>query len=138
MLDGDVGELFKDLPCCRCVNVIIKDDLIDLTQQSLLIQILQRSIQLERIGVFTIDNNIDLLAFLQKLIDPGLREVAGICYFAQIAEVILIGLIQQGNKLLVIVKNIACIDIVPVHVDLIGILAFIGIVFIGSRFDPIL
>ena len=70
-----------------------------------------RIVQLERIGVFTIDNNIDLLAFLQKLIDPGLREVAGICYFAQIAEVILIGLIQQGNKLLVIVKNIACIDI---------------------------
>ena len=95
MLDGDVGELFKDLPCCRCVNVIIKDDLIDLAQQSFLIQILQRSVQLERIGVFTIDNNIDLLAFLQELIYPGLREVAGICHFAQIAEVILIGLIQQ-------------------------------------------
>ena len=30
VLDGDVGELFKDLPCCRCVNVIIKNDLIDL------------------------------------------------------------------------------------------------------------
>jgi len=133
MFNGNTGIAFENPPCC-CRMDIVKQQNRGYFLRHRKFEIFERCAELVRIGVFTVYYNNGFPAFVDKAVNGVFHKRTGVRYLTVFRKDGVMPLIQQGDKLFVIVKDIAVILRSPVDVHLIRIIRKTGIIDIGCSF----
>ena len=114
------------------MHVVVKYDLRDF-RDLIGVEILQGRDQLVGVGVLAVDDEHDLLALADEIIDILLDPLAGVGDPRDVLEDVAVLPVEKRQELFVVEKNIAVVARIPVYIHLIGIPVAIRVEQISRR-----